>query len=69
MMDRVMTELSYAVFGEDWHQRVMEVERVNCHHNFTQIENHFGENVWVTRLDFGRRADTLCPGSGLELRD
>jgi tRNA-splicing ligase RtcB (3'-phosphate/5'-hydroxy nucleic acid ligase) len=49
MMDRVMTELSYAVFGEDGHQRVMEVERVNCHHNFTQIENHFGENVWVTR--------------------
>ncbi len=24
-------------------------ERINCHHNFTQKENHGGENVWVTR--------------------
>lgn len=24
-------------------------EEVNCHHNFTQQENHFNENVWVTR--------------------
>ena len=22
---------------------------VNCHHNYVQKENHFGENVWVTR--------------------
>lgn len=22
---------------------------VNCHHNYTQRENHFGENVWLTR--------------------
>lgn len=22
---------------------------INCHHNYTQKENHFGENVWVTR--------------------
>ena len=22
---------------------------INCHHNYTQMENHFGENVWVTR--------------------
>lgn len=27
----------------------IETERINCHHNFTQIENHFGKNVWVTR--------------------
>jgi tRNA-splicing ligase RtcB len=26
-----------------------EVSRVNCHHNFTQMENHHGKNVWVTR--------------------
>lgn len=23
--------------------------RVNCHHNYTAIENHFGQNVYVTR--------------------
>ncbi|MDJ0835671.1 MAG: RtcB family protein [Acidobacteriota bacterium] len=22
---------------------------VNCHHNYVQMEHHFGENVWVTR--------------------
>jgi tRNA-splicing ligase RtcB len=24
-------------------------EVVNCHHNFTSLENHFGEDIWVTR--------------------
>ena len=22
---------------------------INCHHNFTQLENHFKKNVWITR--------------------
>jgi tRNA-splicing ligase RtcB (3'-phosphate/5'-hydroxy nucleic acid ligase) len=22
---------------------------VNCHHNYVEMENHFGDNVWVTR--------------------
>lgn len=49
MMDRVLTEMSYQVFGEDGHQGEIETLRINCHHNFTQIENHFGEDVWITR--------------------
>lgn len=49
MMDRVMTELSYALFSEDSHQHEIELERINCHHNFTQQEHHFGQNVWITR--------------------
>ena len=49
MMDRVMKDLSYAFFGEDGHQAEIELERINCHHNFTQQENHFGKNVWITR--------------------
>jgi tRNA-splicing ligase RtcB len=49
MMDRVMTELSYTFFKEGGHEREVEVERINCHHNFTQREHHFGENVWITR--------------------
>lgn len=24
-------------------------EVVNCHHNFTSIEEHFGEDMWITR--------------------
>ena len=49
MMDRVMTELSYLFYKEDGRQRDIELERINCHHNFTQRESHFDENVWVTR--------------------
>jgi len=66
MMDRVMTELSYSMFGEDGHQEEIELERVNCHHNFTQQENHFGQNVWLTRkgaiqMKEGQRG--VIPGS------
>lgn len=49
MMNRVLTELSYALFREGGHENEIEVERVNCHHNFTQMENHFGKNLWLTR--------------------
>lgn len=49
MMDRVMKDLSFAFFNENGHQAEIEVERINCHHNFTQMEHHFGRNVWVTR--------------------
>ena len=47
MMDRVITEIKYDVFEDD--KTEIELERINCHHNFTQIENHFGQNVWITR--------------------
>lgn len=47
MMDKVLTELRYTVFGNN--DVNIELERVNCHHNFSQIEHHFKENVWVTR--------------------
>ena len=47
MMDRVITELSYAMFEGE---REVEVDRVvSCHHNFTERERHFGEDVWVSR--------------------
>lgn len=26
-----------------------EEQVINCHHNYTTRENHFGENVWITR--------------------
>ena len=25
------------------------VEAVNCHHNYVQMEHHFGQDVYVTR--------------------
>lgn len=39
---------------------------INCHHNYTEIENHFGENVYVTRKGAvrARKGDLgIIPGS------
>jgi len=46
MMDRVLQELAYdtGMIGEN-----LELETINCHHNFTQKEYHFGSSVWLTR--------------------
>jgi tRNA-splicing ligase RtcB (3'-phosphate/5'-hydroxy nucleic acid ligase) len=66
MMDRVMTELSYMFFKENGHQQEIEVERINCHHNFTQQENHFGQNVWLTRkgaIQMKQGQKGVIPGS------
>lgn len=61
MMDRVARQLS-----ETMGEAVVEAERINCHHNFTQSETHFGKRVWVSRkgaieADEGRLG--LIPGS------
>ncbi len=49
MMDRIMAELSYTVYGEGGHEEELELERIQCHHNFTQRERHYGKDVWVSR--------------------
>jgi RNA-splicing ligase RtcB len=43
MMDNAMREVfSFLGFGR-------ETRRINCHHNFTQLEVHAGRQLWVTR--------------------
>ena len=37
-MDRVVAPVS-----EFMGEAVVEVERINCHHNFTEQETHFGK--------------------------
>jgi tRNA-splicing ligase RtcB len=44
MMDRVAAQFSHWVGGP-----VKERERINCHHNFTRQETHYGKSVWVSR--------------------
>lgn len=64
MIDRVIKDLSFAVYNEDG--QVGVDFKVNCHHNYLARENHFGENVLITRKgavraregDFG-----IIPGS------
>ena len=45
---------------------VVESERINCHHNFTQQERHFGKDVWLSRkgaIDATAGTPGLIPGS------
>lgn len=66
MMDRVLTELSYTMYNEGGHETEMSLERINCHHNFTQQENHMGQNVWLTRKGAIKATEGtlgLIPGS------
>jgi tRNA-splicing ligase RtcB len=60
MMDRVMAALVAAV------PHAAERDRIDCHHNFTQQEEHFGRRVWITRkgaiqMEAGQRG--VIPGS------
>jgi len=60
MMDRVLAEVRSHVKDTE------ELERINCHHNFTQIERHFGEDVWVTRkgaVEARKGQKAMIPGS------
>lgn len=49
MLDQVMMEIADAVLGDYKKGAEIEHERINCHHNFTQIERHFGQDIWITR--------------------
>ncbi|MDO4632041.1 MAG: RtcB family protein [Corynebacterium sp.] len=61
MMDRFN-----ACLAEFMGEEVQEIQRINCHHNYTEREEHCGRTVWLTRkgavhADEGRFA--LIPGS------
>ncbi len=49
MMLRVLKDVSHFVYGQDRGAEFMTTFRVDCHHNYTTMENHFDANVWVTR--------------------
>ncbi len=62
MMDRVA-----ACFVE-WAgvEQVDRQEEINCHHNYTVQERHFGRDVWLSRkgaIDAAEGAPGLIPGS------
>ncbi len=61
MMDRVVACV------ESWMGHpVVETERINCHHNFTEREEHFGEQLWVSRkgaIEAREGMPGLIPGS------
>ncbi|MBM2614367.1 RtcB family protein [Actinoplanes sp. LDG1-06] len=61
MMDRVVDCFAEYVGGE-----VRELERVQCHHNYTEQETHFGKKVWLSRkgaINAEKGRPGLIPGS------
>lgn len=61
MMDRVITQLEYWIGAP-----VQQQERINCHHNYTETETHFGKQVWLSRkgaINAEEGRDGLIPGS------
>ena len=61
-----MMELSTAIFGVHKRGGELELERINCHHNFTQREHHLGHDVWITRkgaIEAGLGKLGMIPGS------
>jgi tRNA-splicing ligase RtcB len=62
MMDRVVACLA-GWMGVDDVERLAEI---NCHHNYTTKERHFGKDVWLSRkgaIDASRGTMGLIPGS------
>lgn len=49
IMTRVLKDISYFLFKEDRGEKNLTEFRVDCHHNYCQMEHHFNSNVWVTR--------------------
>jgi tRNA-splicing ligase RtcB len=63
MMNRILSAMSPIINGG---VGIPRLEEINCHHNYTSIEHHFGENVLVTRKGAVRaRTGDWCiiPGS------
>jgi tRNA-splicing ligase RtcB len=61
MMDRVVS-----CFEEWTGQPVERTESINCHHNYTEQETHFGKQVWLSRkgaISARRGEPGLIPGS------
>lgn len=62
--DRMLTLVLAAV--EQVTRPGIETSRVNCHHNFTQLEHHRNRDLWITRKGaIGARAGQrgIIPGS------
>ena len=61
MMDRVVAEFGRWIGGT-----VQRLQEVNCHHNYTTKERHFGKTVWLSRkgaIDAHVDVMGLIPGS------
>jgi tRNA-splicing ligase RtcB (3'-phosphate/5'-hydroxy nucleic acid ligase) len=62
----VMMSAAVEQFGDFLGEPVKSREHINCHHNFTQMENHHRKNVWLTRkgaIKASKGDKGIIPGS------
>ena len=62
----VMMAATLRVLREQLPPFQMEKQAINCHHNYVEREQHFGEQVWVTRKGAVKAGDGdlgIIPGS------
>ncbi|MGW4474721.1 RtcB family protein [Nonomuraea sp. NPDC004354] len=60
-MDKVLINALFRVAGMG-----QRVRTINCHHNFTQQETHYGKSLWITRkgaIKADRGDEGVIPGS------
>ena len=46
---KMMLETILNIFLKLYKNFTTDKKAVNCHHNYVQLENHFGQNLWITR--------------------
>lgn len=62
----VMLDLILQALARSLPPFIVTEEAINCHHNYVAMENHYGENVWVTRKGAVRAREGdlgIIPGS------
>jgi tRNA-splicing ligase RtcB len=60
-MDKVLISSLFKVAGKG-----QRVRTINCHHNFTQQETHYGKTLWITRkgaIKADKGDEGVIPGS------
>jgi tRNA-splicing ligase RtcB (3'-phosphate/5'-hydroxy nucleic acid ligase) len=63
MMDRFRQVLAEHMNDDP---AVIEVDRINCHHNYSTVERHGGKDVWITRkgaINANKGVRAVIPGS------
>ncbi|WP_318388565.1 RNA-splicing ligase RtcB [Enterobacter sp.] len=66
MMENVMAALQTLTQKKVKKRPALEMENINCHHNYVQKEQHFGEEIFVTRkgaVSAQRGQYGIIPGS------
>lgn len=49
IMDLILKDISFHMYHEKKDLLKQSQLVINCHHNYSRIENHFGKDVWISR--------------------